>query len=135
MCSKPLSNEEIIFGTVFNDGHFSSLLHYTPTAEQLKLLWEKYDNFFAHNSCEECGHKSYAFADKLKEDPGNPGHVGYHEMVFFCPHCGTRKGYGGNFFRSQAILGAIKQEYGMSSEGTTPEKKDSDDKKDCTPVP
>ena len=109
---QPLKDEEIVFGTVFSDGHFSNLFSVNPTAGQLQRLWSLHDNIFSHCFCEDCGHKSYAFSDRMREDPLNPGHVAYHETVFFCPNCGARKGYGGSFFRSRAIQAVIRQDLG-----------------------
>lgn len=112
MSIQPLKDEEIVFGTVFSDVHFSNFFSVNPTVGQLQRLWSLHDNIFSHCFCEDCGHKSYAFSDRMREDPWNPGHVAYHETVFFCPNCGARKGYGGSFFRSRAIQAVIRQDLG-----------------------
>lgn len=106
-----LKDEEIVFGTVFNDGSYSRLLTSVPTAAQLREIWALHPGVFAHHDC-ECGSPSYAYAQYMKEDPRRPGHVGYNEMMFYCPLCGRKTGYGTNYFRSQMILQAIRDYLG-----------------------
>lgn len=108
MCKDTLKDEEIIFGTTFNDGHFSELLPRNPNAAEMETLWKLHPGIFGHDSCEGCGHTSFAYAQVMKEDPDRPGWTGYNEMKFYCPNCHKRTGYGTNPHRSAAILKEIR---------------------------
>lgn len=108
MCKDTLRDEEIVFGTTFNNGQYSSLLSRVPTAAELEAVWREHPGIFGHDCCEGCGHTSFAYAQVMREDTQRPGWTGSNEMRFYCPHCGRRTGYGTNYFRSSAILSVLK---------------------------
>ena len=107
MSKSTLSEEEIFFGIVENDGTRSSLIRQQPTLQELEVLWETHPDLFS-GTC-ECGHKNYIYGHTITVCDGNPRQVATSYVSYYCPSCGQRCTKGANYFRAQERIVVLNE--------------------------
>ena len=105
MSKSTLSEGEIFFGIVENDGTRSSLIKRQPTQAELESLWNSYPELFS-GTC-ECGAKNYIFAHTIRTHR-ILNRVEESAVTFICPECGKRVTLGANYQLSQMRMNVLK---------------------------
>ena len=107
MCKSKLTEEEIFFGTIDQEGKKDSLIPRQPSIEELKKVWESATEAFSAKC--DCGARMYAYFHILEfKETGNRSVIA-NRVSFFCPNCGKKETLGGNYFRAQERLSILKE--------------------------